>query len=513
MLGPQPSRIVAPHPRPWWPLAALLLLPPSVGACRQAGPAQPAAAPSRPLRIAIYAAPLSLDPHLHNEVLTFSVLQNVYDALVSFDDELRVQPSLAASWESPDDLTWRFHLRPGVRFHDGRPLTADDVVATLDRVRHHPQSGVANYLVGVDAVRKLGNDTVEVRTRRPSPVLLNKLTFLYVVPRDAPTEIAQPVGTGAYRFVGMDGGRVRLRAFEGSWRGPPPHAEVELWIVPDPAERVALLRKGEVDLIQEVKPELAAEVEHAPGCRLLASESLQIEYLALRVDAAPFSDPRVRRAIDLAIDREAMVEKQDRGHALPVGQLVGRQVFGYVPELQPHGRDLPAARRLLAEAGLGNGFETDLELRQGRSADVLAAQLGEAGIRVHVRPRPWSEMFRRLQQGKVAFYLGGLLAGSADASDVFDSKVHSPDPAHGYGDTNYNGFRDPALDGMIEASATTMDMLQRGAQLQAVMRRVVDDLPIIPLDNPYTLFGIRDGLRWQPRRDGMVRVFDVASQR
>jgi peptide/nickel transport system substrate-binding protein len=144
---------------------------------------------------------------------------------------------------------------------------------------------------------------------------------------------------------------------------------------------------------------------------------------------------------------------------------------------------------------------------------VLAAQLAEAGIRVHVRARPWSEMFRRLQEGKVAFYLGGLLAGSADASDVFDSKVHSPDPAHGYGDTNYNGFRDAELDRMIEASATTMNMLQRRAQLEAVMRRVMDDLPIIPLDNPYTLFGIRDGLRWQPRRDGMVRVFDVARQR
>jgi peptide/nickel transport system substrate-binding protein len=505
------AEIVAPPSRPLLPLVALLLVPLALaGACRRPGPA---AAPPRALRIGTYSGPLSLDPHLKNEVLTFSILENIYDALVSFDAQLRVRPALASSWENPNDLTWRFHLRPGVRFHDGRALTADDVVASLERARHHPRSNLGNYLVGVDTVRKVGEDAVEITTRRPSPVLLNKLTFVYVVPRDAPEEIRQPIGTGPYRFVSMDGRRLLLRAVEGSWRGPVAEREVELLIVPDPAERVALLTRGAVDLVQEVKPELAAEVEGTPGCTLVASESLLVEYLIVRTDTEPFSDLRVRRAIDLAIDRAALVARHLRGHGLPIGQLVGRQTFGYVPELEARGRDLPAARRLLAEAGYPDGFDVELEFREGRNADVLAAQLLEAGIRVHPMAQPWSEIYQRLQEGKVPFYMGGVLAGSADASDVFDSKVHSRDPEHGYGDTNWGGFSDPELDRMIEGSATTMDMLERRAQLQAVMRRVMEDLPIIPLDNPYTLFGVRDDVQWEPRRDGMVRLYDISRRR
>jgi peptide/nickel transport system substrate-binding protein len=498
--------IVAPPSRPTLPLLALLLAPLAFGGCHREAQAPSS---SRPLRIATYSAPLSLDPHLKNEVLTFSILQNVYDPLVAFDDQLRVQPALATSWENPNDLTWRFHLRPGVRFHDGRLLTADDVVATLERVRKHPRSQVANYLVSVDTVRKVSPDTVEIVTRRPSPVFLNKLTFIDVVPRDAPEEITQPVGTGPYRFVSMDGDHLVLRAFDGAWSGKPDQPDVELQFVPDPAERVARLTRGDVDLVQEVKPELAAAVQKAPHCRLLSSESMLVEYLSLRVDTKPFSDPRVRHAVDVAIDRAALVQRYHRGYALPMGQLVSRQAFGYVPELQPRQRDLETARRLLAEAGFPRGLDVDLEFREGRSADVLAAQLGEAGIRVRTVARPWSEMFRRLQEGKVVFYLGGVQTGSADASDVFDSKVHSHDPANGYGDNNWNGFADRDLDRLIEGSATTMDMMQRRTQLEEVMRRVMEDLPLIPLDNPYTLFGVRDDLQWSPRRDGMVRALDI----
>jgi peptide/nickel transport system substrate-binding protein len=487
------------------PLLALLLAPLALGACGRAE--RPMA--TRALRIATYSAPLSLDPHFKNEVLTLGVLENIYDALVSFDDELRVRPGLATSWENPNDLTWRFHLRHGVRFHDGRELTAEDVVGSIERARKNPKSNVANYLVSVDTVRKVAPDVVEIVTHRPSPVLLNKLTFIYVVPHDAPDEITQPIGTGAYRFVSMDRERLVLRAFDGAWNGKAPHSDVQMLFVPDPAERVDLLTRGDVDLVQEVKPELAAQVESAKGCRLLASEGLTVEYLALRVDAKPFSDIRVRRAVDLAIDREALVREHHRGYARPIGQLVGRQVFGYVPDLAPRPQDLAGARRLLAEAGYPDGFDVDLEMREGRGADVLAAQLAEAGIRVRLTPRPWSEMFRRLQEGKVLFYLGGTLAGSADVSDVFDSKLHSPDPAGGYGDTNFNGFVDHELDTMIEGSATTMDMMQRRAQLEAVMRRAVEDLPLIPLDNPFTLFGLREGVEWQPRRDSMIRVLDI----
>lgn len=499
---------MAPTTRPRRPLLALL---PAIAAAAVAAGcrAAPPPAPPAPLRIATYSAPLSLDPHLYNEVATLSFLPNVYEALVAFDRELRVEPALATSWETPDDLTWRFRLRPGVRFHDGRLLTADDVVASLERARSHPRSGLGTFLVGVDAIRKLDEGTVEIVTGRPAPVLLNKLCFILVVPRDAPEEVVQPIGTGPYRLTAVEPGRLALQASEGWWGGPLPEQEVELLVVPDARERVARLLRGEVDLANEIDPDLLPELAACAECRVAATEGLVVEYLQMRVDRPPFSDLRVRRAVHLALDRQAIVDEQLRGQGAAVAQLVGREVFGHVPDLLPPPRDVAASRRLLAEAGLPEGFASDLEMRQGRRADAVVRQLADVGIRLRPVERPWAEMYERLQSGEVPVYLGGVVAVSADASDVFDSKMHSRDPQAGYGDTNTNFYANPAVDRLIESSATTMDMMQRREMLQSVMRTVMEDLPIIPLFVPFEIYGVRHDLQWQPRRDGMLRLREM----
>ncbi|HXO42293.1 MAG TPA: ABC transporter substrate-binding protein, partial [Thermoanaerobaculia bacterium] len=132
-----------------------------------AGCSRPAPVPARPLRIALHSDPLTLDPHLRNEALTYSVMRNLYEGLTAFDAEMRIGPALAASWENPNDLTWVFHLRPGVRFHDGRELTADDVVWSIERARTLPASGFGSYVVAVDQVRARDRHTVELTTRRP----------------------------------------------------------------------------------------------------------------------------------------------------------------------------------------------------------------------------------------------------------------------------------------------------------------------------------------------------------
>src|SRR4051794_5240375 len=176
--------------------------------------------PAAPLRILISSAPLSLDPHLQDEANTFAVLGNVYEGLTAFDGDMRLHPALAERWESPDDLTWRFHLRSGIHFHDGRPLEAADVVASLERARHHPRSQVAGYLVAVSGVKAVDAQTVDVVTTRPYALLLNKLAFVYIVPRDAPPDIQDVVGTGPYRVASRRAnGTVDLEPF-ADYRAP-----------------------------------------------------------------------------------------------------------------------------------------------------------------------------------------------------------------------------------------------------------------------------------------------------
>ena len=143
----------------------------------------------KPVRIAVHSAPQSFDPHLQNEILTSAVLANLYDGLTEFDEESRVVPALASEWRNPDERTWVFRLRPGVVVHDGRPVTAEDVLFSLERARHHSGSGLASYLVEVESVRVADPATIEIRTRRPFAALLAKLTAIAIVPADAPPEI------------------------------------------------------------------------------------------------------------------------------------------------------------------------------------------------------------------------------------------------------------------------------------------------------------------------------------
>ena len=166
------------------------------------------------MRIAIHSAPQSFDPHLQNEVLTSAVLANLYDGLTEFDEESRIRPALAATWTNPDERTWVFRLRPGVRFHDGRPLTAEDVVFSLGRARNHPRTDLSSYLVEVESVKALDPLTVEVRTRRPFAALLVKLSPIQIVPRGSPETITEPVGTGSYRFLRYE------RGSRSSWFPP-----------------------------------------------------------------------------------------------------------------------------------------------------------------------------------------------------------------------------------------------------------------------------------------------------
>ena len=474
------------------------------GACSPAAPR-----PARPLRIAYPAGPFSLDPHRHNEAISATILHHLYESLTTFDARLNLVPQLAESWDNPNDLTWRFHLRPDVHWHDGRPFTAADVVFSLDRIR---RAGTGQefqaFLVAVDQVRAIAPLLVEITTRRPYPILLNKLAFVSIVPAGSPDEITSPVGTGPYRFVRRTlGDGIEVEAFPGYWGPRPAETRVELLGMPDPETRRTGLARGDIDI--GIDPAGGESAANGHGYRVLAQDSLVVAYLAFSAGTPPFDDRRVRQAVSLALDRELLVRRALRGRGTPLGQMVGRNVFGYVPGLAPPERDVAAARRLLAEAGHPEGIDVTLEARFGRGANEVAQELAEAGIRAQVIERPWKEMYPRVEAGKVPFYLGAFFYPSADASDFFDVIAHTLDRSTGYGSNNTIGFSDPALDRLIETSGMSLDMLSRRVELERCMRRVMEDLPYVPLYAPHSLFGVRDGIRWRPRVDGQILAQEI----
>ena len=464
----------------------------------------PEPAAERPLRIALYDAPSSADPHEVNEFITFAVLSHLYEPLVTLDAELRAQPALAERWDNPDERTWRFFLRPGARFHDGAPLTAADVVATFDRVRRQAGGDFAGYLVDVTAARALDAHTVEIATARPAALLLRKLAFVLVVPAAAPARITEPVGSGPYRLVSWEKGRIAMAGWDGHWAGPPPLPQLELLSIVDPRERKARLLAGDVDVAQALRPEDASSLAGAEGVRVAMREGLAVEFLALRIDRPPLADARVRQALSLAIDRQALVDQLLDGHGRPTLQIVPPTAVGFDPDLAAPRRDPAAARRLLAEAGFAGGIDLDFEYRAGRDVEPLRRQLAEAGIRMHPVGRSWDELIARVDAGKVAAYYAAVVTETADASDVLDSLAHSRQPDRGWGADNSSGYANAELDALIEASGEAMRPLERRENLQRCLRILSRDLPFIPLLVPHEIYGVRADLEWQPRLDGNV---------
>lgn len=481
------------------------------------GVARPRPDAEMPVRIALHGDPASLDPHLQSEVIAQAVLGNVYDALVSFDADMRLVPQLAKTWSNPDELTWRFELRDDLSFHDGRRVTSADVVASLERVRNHPLSRQSASLVAVDEIVALDEWTVELRTLHPYVVLLNKLAYLYVVPADAPEEITVPLGSGPYRFAERLPARsadapasLRLDLVSDDPRAAGLPRKVEYYFVSHRKERLAGLLASRYDIIDDLGLSDLGEVQGRDDVRIESRSSLLVAYLQLDPNQPPFDDPRVRRAVSLAIDREDLVRRMFGDYAEPAGQMVSQNVFGYSPELRPPRRDLAAAKLLLADAGYDDGLRVTLEHRDGRAVAVpLRDQLAEAGIQVELSPRPWSELYGLLQTGELGFYLGGWVCTSADAGDLFDAKVHSREEGSGYGRANYANYSNPELDALVEDANQTASVEQRGELWRRGLEILADDLPYVPLFSQHEVYGVRDRVGWRPRQDGRVYGRDI----
>lgn len=460
------------------------------------------------LRVSMAPEVHGLDPHRQTAHGGLSVLSNVYEGLTSFDEAMHVVPGLAIRWESPDELTWRFHLRPGVLFHDGRPLRAADVVRSLERARQ-PGGNVRGGMGVIQRVESPAANVVEIHTSRPSLMLLNNLASVFIVPQDAPEEIRAPIGTGPYRVSAFQPERhLDLLGWDQYWNGAPALPEVSFAFEAEPQRRLESLAAGSVDVALRL-PETTAAPPSA-GYRVVWRLAPGTRVLGLRVDRPPFSDVRVRRALNLAVDRDAMALTLLAGRGAPVGQPLPTGIFGHVPDLAIPRPDLVAARRWLLEASAQNlGVTLDHGRGRQEEAEAVAAQIRRAGLRVTLRPRNVAELLPLLDSGDAQMVLFSYVLVAGDADDFFENVLHSRDASRGYGAENRFGYRNAAVDGLIERAATS-PMDERLSLYQQAARAAMDDLPVIPLWQVPWVYGLRVGVQWTPTAHGW---FDAAHAR
>ncbi|MGC5248411.1 ABC transporter substrate-binding protein [Gordonia sp. DT219] len=445
------------------------------------------------IRAAIAGEPDQLDPHKTSAYFSFEVLENVFDTLVEPNGDLQMVPALAQRWDiSPDATRWTFTLRPGVRFHNGDPLTADDVVYSYRRIIDQ-QLASAWRLENVATVEKTDEQTVVLTTRTPSPNLLATIGgfkgMAIVNRRNVESgEIAtRPIGTGPFAYEsGSPGTSIVLKARPGHWSGGPHVGAVAFSFISQGTTAVSALRSGEIDWTDAIPAQQLRVLRGDDAVTLGTVTANDYWYVTMNYARKPFDDIRVRQAVAYAIDRPSIAQVVGYGTATP-NQLAIPSTSPWFTRYDRYtaGLDRDAAqnkaRGLLRQAGVRSlhmGLMVTTEYPETvTAAQVIASNLADVGIDVSIEQLDFGVWLDRQSQGKFDALLLGWL-GNIDPDDYYYAQHHSK------GTSNSQKYANPTVDRLLDAGRTELDVATRKQIYADAATRIADDVSYLYLYNP-----------------------------
>ena len=477
-------------------------------------------APGRPaddtVVIVQAGGPESLEPWQNMEGASARVLGNVFESLVELDANLKLQPALAASWYTPDPTTWVFRLRDGARWHDGSEVKPRDVVASLERARSDPRSRRRPELAQVTSIREGGPREVILTTHSPFGAFLGQLAQVDVS-RPPSTPGGFPLGTGPYRLASFKPDMETRLAPMDPERGLP---ALRFVVVREPVTRLEMLRDGSAQISPDLAAREAVAAEESGRITVLRRRGLLITFLAIDTarEVTPYASPRrnplrdlrVRRALASAVNRDELVAAAVDGQGAPLNQLVVPEAFGYASEAPPPLTDVSLARRLMAEAGFGSGFDLTLDFEgregedvMGRIASTLAAQFALINVRLQLRGQTIRQLIARIESRDTSLCLLPWVGTSGDFGSTAEFLLHTP--ADGRGTSNSGGYSSAEADHLIDEAAATLDPAVRLAVLKRLESRIRADVPVIPLLRQMDVYGVAEGIKFEPRLDREIR--------
>jgi peptide/nickel transport system substrate-binding protein len=489
-----------------------------------------AGAQAQTVRIGNQGDALSMDPHSLNESLQLSVTGNVYEPLVGRDKNLALAPALATSWKQTSPSVWRFELRKGVKFHDGTPFTADDVLFTFARATGEG-SDMKSYTNDVKEVRKVGDYVVEIETKAPFPILPDVISLLYIMSKkwSQDNQATLPVdrrkgienaasfranGTGPFRLrerqPNVKTSFVRNGNYWGKIEGNV--LNVEYTPIGNAATRVAALLSGQVDVMEPVPlqdvPRInssgKAKVMQGPELRtiFLGMDQKRDELLYSNVKGKnPFKDKRVRQAFYQAIDIAGIQRTVMRGASKPTALMVGQGINGFDPALNtrlPY--DAEAAKKLLAEAGYPNGFEVgmncpnDRYVNDSKICEAVAANLSRIGVKVNLQAETKGTYFPKVLRRDTSFYLLGWTPGTYDSHNALNALMRCVDDK-GAGQFNLGSYCNPKVDELTAKIQSETDKPKRDAMIREAFKIHSDDIGHLPLHQQALAWGVANNVQ------------------
>ncbi|MFI5001512.1 MAG: ABC transporter substrate-binding protein [Reyranellales bacterium] len=480
----------------------------------------------------------SMDPFARQETFLLTFTSNIYDPLVRRDRDLKLEPALATKWGQVDKTTWFFDLRQGVKFSDGTPFTADDVVFSLNRA-NGPGSNMGSNFSSVKEIKKINDFRVEVVTKYPDPLLADKWAALSMMSKawaeknnavnsadmtknEENFATRNAMGTGAFILKERRAGEKTVLVPNPGWWDKPTHNLTEVIFTPvvNPATRVAALKAGDIDMMYEVPPADTESLKKDPNIKVLEGPEIRIVYLGMDQERDellesnvkgknPFKDKRVREAFHRSIDVEAIKRTVMRGQSYPTDLMVAPGINGYMKELdkRPPLLKPDEAKKLLADAGYPNGFEVGLDCPNDRYVNdekicqAVVAMLAKIGVKVNLRAQTRNLYFAKIlrkgdfKQGETSFYmLGWSPGGTYDVHNVFEALIQTPNASTKKGQFNAGGYSNPALDKLADAIEQESDKAKRDDMIRQATKLYVDDFAYIPLHQQAVVWAARKNI-------------------
>jgi peptide/nickel transport system substrate-binding protein len=497
------------------------------------------ASPAKVLRYASQFDPGTMDPHAIASLYQTRILSQVYDSLVNRDEKFKPTAGLALSWAPLDDHKgWRFKLRPGVKFHDGTPFTADDVVFSVERVLS-PLSAQKVTLPNVTGARALDALTVDLFTSQPTPTLPLTVTNFRVMSRawcvkhhvEKPQDYRAKEetfatrnanGTGPYKLVEwVNDVRTVLAANPGYWGRTGNVTEARYLVIGTAATRVSGLLSGELDLVIDPGVQDLERLKQVPGTTILQVVSNGTQYLGFDYlhdslvygnagGRNPFRDLRVRQAVRYAIDVPALKTKVMRGTSEMGRAMISPTIEGWDERFaKPWPYDPAKAKALLKEAGYPDGFSVDLDCTGSQPADsicqAVSAMLAKVGIRITYRPLPFNVLLPKLNSGDSSLYVIGWNIGTAEAEQGLLPLVHTKG-ANAVGEYNFGGYSNAKVDALIDRARVEFDPAKRKALFVEALEALDADVAFIPLVYRKVLWAMRSNVKTVARPNDILEL-------
>ncbi len=482
-------------------------------------------ASAKTIRIGNQGDALSMDPHSLNESLQLSVTGNVYEGLTGRNKDLSLAPSLATSWKQTSPTVWRFELRKDVKFHDGTPFTADDVIFTFQR-SGGDGSDMKSYTNDVSEIKKIDAHTVEFITKAPFPILPEVISLVYIMSKkwSEDNQATKPVdrrkgienaasfranGTGPYRVRERQPGVKTSFARNGNYWGKIDGNVTEVIYTPitNDATRVAALVSGEIDVMEPVPVQDVVRVNASANARAMQGPELRTIFLGMdqKRDELlyssvkgknPFKDKRVRQAFYQALDMEGIKRTVMRGASNPTALMVGPGINGFDAAMNKRlPFDIEASKKLMAEAGYPAGFEVtmncpnDRYVNDGEICQAVAANLSRIGVKINLQAEGKGTYFPKILRRDTSFYLLGWTPGTYDSHNALNALFRCVDEK-GSGQFNLGAYCNPKVDELTLKIQSETDKPKRQAMIAEAFKLHADDIGHLPLHQQALAWGV-----------------------